>query len=83
MDRSLHVHRICWRNSEEINVLCLRAMVKKVLRPYAAGSGKVLYSNGDDLALLQKESLRNFLTADVSEISRRSADGWSMMGAMR
>lgn len=56
------------------------SMVKKILRPYAAGSGEVLYSNGDDLALLQKESLRKLLTADVSEISRRPAYGWSMMG---
>ena len=56
------------------------SMVKKLLRPYASGSGDVLYSNGDDLALLQKASLRQILTPEISEMSRRPAYGVSMMG---
>ena len=56
------------------------SLVKKLLRPYAQAGGQMLYSNGDDLALLQKASIRKLLTADVSEMSRRPAYGVSMMG---
>ena len=55
-------------------------LVKKILRPYAAADGRVLYGENGDEDLLSKASLRTILTPEISELSRRPAWGISMAG---
>ena len=55
-------------------------LVKKILRPYAAADGRVLYGENGDEELLRKASLRTILTPEISELSRRPAWGISMAG---
>ena len=55
-------------------------LVKKILRPYAAADGRVLYGENGDEELLSKASLRTILTPEISELSRRPAWGISMAG---
>ena len=53
---------------------------KKILRSYAASDGKVFYGEGTDVEMLEKESLRRWLTPETSELSRRPCWGMSMAG---
>ena len=55
------------------------SMAKKFLRPYAASSGDFLYGDGTDMETLAKTCLRQLLTTEVSELSRRPAYGFSML----
>ena len=61
-------------------ILARDCVVKKILRPYAAADGRVLYGENGDEELLGKASLRAILTAEVSELSRRPCWGISMAG---
>ena len=54
-------------------LLARDCVVKKILRPYAAADGRVLYGESADEELLNKASLRSILTAEVSELSRALA----------
>ena len=53
---------------------------KKILRSYAAADGKVFYVEGTDMKMLEKESLRRWLTPETSELSRRPCCNLSMAG---
>eukprot|EP00973_Karenia_brevis_P024363 3359983-Karenia_brevis.AAC.1 len=56
-------------------------IVYKFHRPFPQPDGSVLYSDGDDKALLSKQGLRATISPKNSEISRRPAFGWSMFAA--
>ena len=55
-------------------------LAKKLLRPYASAAETVVYGEDHtDIEALGKQSMRTWLTADTSELSRRPAYGFSMM----